>query len=79
MPVFNTRCKKCGDTGRVLANRRPSLIPCSKCDGPTEFVNSMTTKVVEVRDNGVMPKKVEQLADIEQINRLPPKSEGEII
>jgi len=27
----------------------------------------MTARVIEVRDNGIMPRKVEQLADVEEL------------
>jgi hypothetical protein len=40
-----------------------------------------TQRVVEVRDNGLMPKKVEQLADIDELvrDRSTKKPDGEII
>src|SRR4051812_23245057 len=68
MPVFNLICPGCGIRLRKLLPRMTDDLPCPNCtvklardgEGPT-------TRVIEVRDNGVMPKKVEQLADIDEL------------
>ncbi len=67
MPVFNLSCPGCSERLRKLLPSFANL-PCPKCgvtlvrdgEGPTQ-------RVIEVRDNGVMPKKVEQLANIDEL------------
>lgn len=68
MPIFNLECPKCGEHVRKVLPYLSHPKPCPKCetvmvrcgDGPT-------SRIVEVRDNGIMPKKVEQLAGIEDL------------
>lgn len=75
MPVFTWGCPSCKKLTRKLSPARPKLEACG-CGGQPEFISGTTTKVVEVRDNGLMPKKVEQLADIQELikNRNPDDS-----
>jgi len=66
MAVYNWECKVCHTKSRKILPARPKLGACS-CGGQLEFVNEMTTRVVEVRDNGWMPKKVEQLVGVKEM------------
>lgn len=68
MPIFNFECPNCGEHVRKFLPHLSEDKPCPKCE--TIMVRSgegPTSRVVEIRDNGLMPKKVEQLADIEEL------------
>jgi len=71
MPTYNFKCSKCsGEFQKLLPHLTDFKRPCPKCGEPSEYVGrGPTTRVVEVRDNGFMPKKIEQLADIEDLVR----------
>lgn len=66
MPIFSWKCPDCGEVTRKLLKGRPELGTCC-CGGKLEFVSNLTTRVVEVRDNGLMPKKVEQLQNVQEM------------
>lgn len=70
MPIFNLVCPQCGHRTRKLIADLSNLekIFCRDCDGHYVRVGEgPTTRVVEVRDNGVMPKKVEQLVGAQEL------------
>ena len=83
MPIYNFKCPKCEKkVRRVLPCPPYGDKPCPDCDTNMERDgDGPTQRVVEVRDNGIMPKKVEQLANIDEIlvDRSTKKSDGEII
>jgi hypothetical protein len=83
MPIYNLECFCCGHKFRKLAPKPPEDLHCPKCsESPVSWSGKgPTQRVVEVRDNGLMPKKVEQLADIDEMvrDRSTKKSDGEII
>lgn len=68
MPIFNWKCSSCGELTRKLLKDRPTLGTCC-CGGKLEFMSDLTTRVVEVRDNGLMPRKVEQLQGVQEMVR----------
>lgn len=83
MPIYNFRCPKCEkDFSRLLPHLSEYEKPCPICKELSPHIGKgPTQRVVEVRDNGLMPKKVEQLADIDEMvrDRSTKKSDGEII
>jgi hypothetical protein len=56
---------------------------CPECSEPAVVWQGQgpTQRIVEVRDNGLMPKKVEQLANISEMvqERSTKKSDGEVV
>lgn len=71
MPIFKLVCPKCGLKLAKILQRTPeeSALCCLNC-GDVVLVRDgggPSSRVVEVRDNGVMPKKVEQLANIDEL------------
>jgi len=83
MPIYNFKCPECGeDFRKVLPHLTEHKKPCPKCGKAAEYTGKgPTSRIVEVRDNGFMPKKVEQLADIDEIvkERSTTKPEDDII
>lgn len=67
MGLFYWKCTKCDNSGKKLARQLPDLEPCPKCGADQDFVDESTSRVVEVRDNGLMHKKVEQLANVAEL------------
>ena len=67
MPIFIWECKSCDNKTTKLLNKKPKLEKCNLCGGYLDFVYNITSRIIEVRDNGCMPKKVEQLADIKRL------------
>jgi len=69
MPVFDLKCPACGESERKLMLTMQDR-PCPKCE--TVMVRAgtgPTSRIIEIRDNGFMPKKVEQLADVQELVR----------
>jgi len=66
MPVFNWQCKKCHKVQRALLSQRPMLPKC-ECGGSQKFTTQTTARVIEVRDNGLLIRKVEQLSGIQEM------------
>lgn len=67
MPIFNLECPECGEQIRKVLPEFKD-VPCPKCQ--TVLVRNgegPSSRVVEIRDNGYMPKKVEQLANINEL------------
>jgi len=71
MPLYNFRCPKCEKNfSKILPHVTEFEKPCPTCGELSPYVGKgPSSRVVEVRDNGFMPKKVEQLADIEEVSR----------
>lgn len=73
MAIYNLVCPKCGSRVRKISNKPEALdnLPCPKgCDGVlVRNGEGPTSRIVEIRDNGFMPKKVEQLANISELVR----------
>ena len=70
MPIFNLICPQCDRRTRKLIANPANLdkMPCGVCDGTlVRDGEGPTSRVIEVRDNGLMPKKVEQLANIDEL------------
>ena len=62
MPVFNFTCPGCGEHVRKLLPHLTYDKFCPKCNTKLERTAlGPTTRIVEVRDNGLMPKRVEQV------------------
>lgn len=85
MPIYNLECVCCGHKFRKLASAPPeSRLQCPQCkeDSAEWSGKGPTARVVEVRDNGLMPKKVEQLADIDELVKersTKPSDDGTIV
>lgn len=70
MPMYNYHCPECEQNFRFIKTPEKALLPvnCATCD--TLLVRKPappTSMVKEVLDNGLMSRKVERLADIEEI------------
>lgn len=70
MPIFNFICPKCGTKkARLRAPKdEDKRSVCPNC--PSDMVRDhggASSRVVEVRDNGIMGKAVEQVADAERL------------
>jgi hypothetical protein len=69
MPIYNWKCSNdCGIEQRKVLKTRPKLGNCC-CGASFVFVSNLSARVVEIRDNGIMPKKVEQLAEVSEVAR----------
>lgn len=81
MPLFIWECESCGASSRRLLEDRPTLPPCSICGNTQRFVTQSSARVIEIRDNGFMPRKVEQLANVQELvkTRSTPDKEDDII
>lgn len=68
MAVFKLQCTKCENVeNRIVKDTFP---PCTKCGGETiRAGQGPTSRIIEVRDNGLMPKKVEQLANLDDLKK----------
>ena len=70
MAYYRFTCKACGIVS-MLAMHSDQQFEGGKCKCGGDRVrtpNGATSRIVEVRDNGLMSRRVEQLADIERIN-----------
>lgn len=68
MPVFNLQCSNCGKTKKVLRKTEQDIknILCECGSGMTRDTQPLTSKVTEIIDNGLMPKKVEVISNIKE-------------
>lgn len=66
MPLFSFNCPTCKEKiRRILPIAPVEPFPCPKCESTLERGSAApTSRVIEVRDNGIMPRQVEQLVDI---------------
>lgn len=69
MGMFYWKCLKCEHTGKKLAPTMPEIGQCPDCGSDQDFVDESSSRIIEVRDNGLMHKKVEQLAGINDLMR----------
>ena len=69
MPLYRWRCEKCGEATRKLLASRPKLGTCC-CGGKLIFVTNAQAMVMESLDNGIMPRRVEQLKDVEELRKV---------
>lgn len=72
MPMYRFKCPECSSEVRIL--RRPEkagdAVECPHCKVPMKRnAQGASSKVVEVLDNGIMSRRVERLANIEEINK----------
>jgi ribosomal protein L37AE/L43A len=71
MPVYHFKCPNCGFADRkILTPEAVRVINfhCKKCATKMERnAQPPTTQITETLDNGVMVRKLERLADAEQI------------
>lgn len=75
MPLFNFKCDNCGRTKRVISDIAPETFYCDPDHGKNPYgtcggvyeraYEGPTQKVTEIKDNGYMPKRIEQLQDME--------------
>ena len=66
MPLFRWKCQKCEKVSRTIAETRPVLVEC-ECGGTPVFVTRGSSMVMETLDNGLMARKVERPANVEQL------------
>lgn len=68
MPLFNLVCTKCAKKTRVLApSRSDSLSKPCECGGSFDFKVNISTRNIEVLDNGLMERKVERVEGVEEM------------
>jgi hypothetical protein len=80
MPIYNWECLSCLRFSRKVLKVRPQLTIC-ECGGEQNFVSNLSSRIIEIRDNGLQDKVVEQLKDIKELvtERNSIKSDGDII
>lgn len=66
MALFKYQCNTCKKLTRLLLPSRPKLEAC-ECGGKQSFITDTQALVMETRDNGIMPRKVEQIQDVERM------------
>lgn len=69
MPLYHFKCE-CGEEAVALRSPANRAAPrkCEKCGGQMKRApRGATAKIVETRDNGLMSRRVEQLADVERL------------
>lgn len=68
MPIYFYLCPSCGLTIiRVLKKEEPTT-PCDCGADAKRAPKAPTTRITETLDNGIMVRKLERLADAEQIH-----------
>ncbi len=83
MPIYFFSCADCLEEARKLL--KPEALDsmvffCPKCHKPMErSPQPPTSRVTETLDNGIMVRKVERLADAEQIHRERAKGKKGVI
>jgi NAD-dependent SIR2 family protein deacetylase len=72
MPIYNFVCEKCHNTTRRLLKpgQLKGLVPvCTECgDVMIRKMGGPSVRITETLDNGTMTRKLERLADAEQIH-----------
>jgi len=86
MPFFRYQCPKCLLQARKFLEKREGEPPPSKCEcgQATQWVYGQPqTMIKEVLDNGIMPRSVERLKDIEELiherHKVYKPKDGEIV
>ena len=65
MPIFDYRCELCGERVRTM---KSSSKEHANCGGVlVRKPTGATSQQVEVVDNGLMPRRVERLAGVEEM------------
>jgi hypothetical protein len=68
MPLFNYLCTHCNSLGRVILDKEPKEFVCKICNySASRVFEGPTTQVKEIKDNGFMPKRIEQIQDMEKL------------
>ncbi len=73
MPSFNLKCQECGLEQKRLC-KSPKEIPhieCKQCraKGMERMAGETSSQVIEVLDNGLMPRRLERHKDAERMYR----------
>ena len=85
MPLYRLRCDKCRTVYKFLGDTRPVGKKCKKCDVDLRTDSQVSSAVIEVLDNGLMPNKVERLENITELRKdhslvdAPPSGDPEIV
>jgi hypothetical protein len=66
MPLYVFQCTVCKEVTRKLLKSRPTIYNCC-CGGKLAFVTDTQSMVLEKLDNGLMPRSVERLSNIEEL------------
>jgi hypothetical protein len=73
MPIYYYRCPKCDKTNRRLlaseAEADKTLLLCQCSEEMVRAPQPPTARITETLDNGIMVRKLERLADAEQIHK----------
>ena len=70
MPLYNWQCPKCGKrTRRLLVERPKEDVLCQDDGAVLESLTKGSTSVMEVLDNGIMPKRVERYRDAVELRK----------
>ncbi len=70
MPIYFYSCGECGNQFKRLLPKEEKTSVCKVCGSAAQRApQPPTTRITETLDNGVMVRKVERLADAEQIHR----------
>ena len=68
MPLFFFECA-CGKQSKRLLKKAEDVQDCECGAKPTRTPQPMTSRVVEVLDNGIMSRRLERPADAERLFR----------
>jgi hypothetical protein len=68
MPIYFYECKACSFVTRRLLSKELPYIDCNCGATAQRCPKPPTVRITETLDNGVMVKRVERLADAEQIH-----------
>lgn len=70
MPLYKFKCVACGKRHRVLTSGKAPRTVCDDC-GEEMFRDATgpSSRVVEVLDNGIMPRRLERLANAADLAR----------
>ncbi len=67
MALFVWKCKACGRVTKKLVPVRPQLGACPECSGELGFVTNTASQTMEVIDNGLMLRRLERPARIDEM------------
>jgi len=70
MGLYHFQCPVCEKTKRKLFKSEPGdLILCECGHVMLRIMQPPTTRVVEILDNGLMPRKIERLSEAERFSK----------
>lgn len=77
MPLYHYKCPSCGArTRKILEPTAAGFQDCGVCGVKLEREpTAATAQVVETLDNGIMPRRIERLADAERMYKERSKTE----